>query len=745
MTDSLMTSNTAQGGLLVAVDGPSGTGKSTTCRALADRFGARYVDTGAMYRLATLAVLREGCDLENESAIVEIVTTLSLTLSNDPRSTVVLLDGEDVSEEIRSDAVTSAVSAVSAFPGVRRTLVKQQRRLAVEAHRAVVEGRDIGTTVLPDAPLKVYLTASPEVRAQRRLAQDKVAGRDLAFEQVLANIQRRDEADSTRKMSPLHPADDAIIVDTSNLAQEQVVDLLADLVAGSSINPAGETVAGDRDNGDGFVEGARTDDDCWMSNPGSGACVENIDISHGGTEISEREWLKIEESFGVTSAAIERENLCTVAVVGRPNVGKSSMVNRMLGRREAVVEDTPGVTRDRVKYIAEWNGQRFWVQDTGGWDPNVKGIYAAIAHQAEEAMAEADVIVFVVDSKVGVTTTDEVMARRLQRSSVPVLLVANKSDSEQNWADLAEFYSLGLGEPWPVSALHGRGNADVLDEVLRLFPEKPRAASIISGPRRVALVGRPNVGKSSLLNMFSGEERSVVDAVAGTTVDPVDSYVQLDQRIWRVVDTAGLRKKVKRARGHEYYASLRTSHAIDAAEICVMLIDASQPVSEQDQRILSMVLDSGKALVLAFNKWDLMDDQRRWELEREIDLQLAHLPWVTRVNISAKTGRALQKLEPAMIKALENWDQRVPTGKLNTWLRDVIAQNPPPMKNNRLPRVLFATQAGTRPPTVVLFTTGFLDAGYRRYLERKFREEFGFHGTPVRIAVRIRERRDRKR
>ncbi|WP_191373654.1 ribosome biogenesis GTPase Der [Corynebacterium stationis] len=464
-----------------------------------------------------------------------------------------------------------------------------------------------------------------------------------------------------------------------------------------------------------------------------------------GEELSEEEWAEIERAFGVPGPSHTEEELCTVAIVGRPNVGKSSLVNRFLGRREAVVEDHPGVTRDRISYIGDWNGQRFFVQDTGGWDPNAKGIHGAIARQAEVAMETADVIIFVVDTNVGITETDSVMARKLQRSEVPVILVANKFDSDSMYADMAEFYGLGLGEPWPVSALHGRGGADVLDEVLSLFPEKPRHASITAGPRRVALVGKPNVGKSSLLNKITGQERSVVDNVSGTTVDPVDSLVQLDKQLWRFVDTAGLRKKVKNAQGHEYYASLRTRGVIDAAEVCVMLIDASQEISEQDQRVLNMVLEAGKALVIAFNKWDLMDEDRRYFLDREIDQQLAHLPWVTRINISAETGRALQRLEPAMIEALESWDQRVSTGQLNNWMRDAIAANPPPMKNNRLPRVLFATQADTQPPTIVLFTTGFLDAGYRRYLERKFRESFGFHGTPVRIAVRVRERRSQKR
>lgn len=434
----------------------------------------------------------------------------------------------------------------------------------------------------------------------------------------------------------------------------------------------------------------------------------------------------------------------TLAVVGRPNVGKSTLVNRIIGRREAVVQDVPGVTRDRVSYEGNWNGRRFMVQDTGGWEPDAKGLQQAVARQAEFAMQTADAILVVVDSVVGATATDEAVAKVLRRSKTPVLLVANKVDDERAEAEAAALWSLGLGEPYTVSAVHGRGTGDLLDKVLEVLPETPREGTRTGGPRRVALVGKPNVGKSSLLNKLAGTERSVVDNVAGTTVDPVDSIIELGGRPWRFVDTAGLRRKVSHASGAEFYASLRTKGAIEAAEVAILLIDASQPITEQDLRVLGMVADTGRALVLAFNKWDLVDEDRRLQLEREIDRDLVRVPWAQRVNISAETGRAVQKLVPALDTALESWDKRIPTGRLNTWLKEVVAATPPPMRGGRLPRIMFATQAGTRPPTFVLFTTGFLEAGYRRFLERRLREEFNFDGSPVRISVRVREKRERR-
>jgi GTPase len=406
------------------------------------------------------------------------------------------------------------------------------------------------------------------------------------------------------------------------------------------------------------------------------------------------------------------------------------------------VQDVPGVTRDRIPYQALWNGKNFTVVDTGGWEPKATGMAAAIARQAEYAMKTADVIVLVVDASVGATETDLAAARVLRRSDRPVILVANKVDDERGEAGAAELWSLGLGEPFTVSALHGRGSGDLLDLVLEAMPESPRDDGLLleGGPRRVALVGKPNVGKSSLLNQLTGESRSVVDSTAGTTTDPVDSLVEIDGEMWKLVDTAGLRRKVGQASGTEYYASLRTKAAIEAAEVTVLLLDASEPISEQDLRVASQVADAGRALVLAMNKWDLVDDDRRDAMVRELERALVRFPWVERINISAKTGRAVRKLAPAMRTALENWDRRVPTGQLNQWLADIVAATPPPVRGGKQPKILYATQAQNRPPTFVLFTSGFLEAGYRRYLERKLRETFPLTGTPVQINVRVREK-----
>lgn len=436
-----------------------------------------------------------------------------------------------------------------------------------------------------------------------------------------------------------------------------------------------------------------------------------------------------------------------VAVVGRPNVGKSTLVNRILGRREAVVEDVPGVTRDRVAYDATWSGRRFTVVDTGGWLPDSTGLAAAIAEQARLAVELADVVLFVVDATVGATDVDEAVVEILRRSGKPVVLVANKVDGVAAESDAALLWSLGIGEPHPVSALHGRGSGDLLDAVLAALPDEapPETFGEPGGPRRVALLGRPNVGKSSLLNQLAGEQRAVVDAVAGTTRDPVDELIELGGKTWRFIDTAGIRRRHRENQGADFYATLRTRSALERAEVAVVLVDADQPLAEQDLRIISMVVESGRSLVIAYNKWDLLDEERRHYLEREIDRQLHNARWAPRVNISAKTGRHMEKLVPAIETALEGWGTRVPTSKLNQFFADLVNAHPHPVRGGKQPRVLFATQAGVRPPRFVLFTSGFLEEGYRRFIERRLREEFGFAGTPLDISMKIREKRGKNR
>ncbi|MFD6372744.1 ribosome biogenesis GTPase Der, partial [Streptomyces roseolus] len=454
----------------------------------------------------------------------------------------------------------------------------------------------------------------------------------------------------------------------------------------------------------------------------------------GDAEYAEFMELAAEEGFDIEDVeeAIEEAGhgpLPVLAVVGRPNVGKSTLVNRIIGRREAVVEDKPGVTRDRVTYEAEWAGRRFKVVDTGGWEQDVLGIDASVATQAEYAIEAADACLFVVDATVGATDTDEAVVRLLRRAGKPVVLAANKVDGQSGEADAAMLWSLGLGEPFPVSSLHGRGTGDLLDEVLRKLPEAPEQTfgKAIGGPRRIALIGRPNVGKSSLLNKVAGEDRVVVNELAGTTRDPVDELIELGGTTWKFVDTAGIRKKVHLQAGADYYASLRTAAAVEKAEVAVILIDTTDQISVQDQRIITMAVESGRAIVIAYNKWDELDEERRYYLEREIETEMQQVSWAPRVNVSAKTGRHMEKLVPAIETALAGWETRVPTGRLNAFLGELVAAHPHPVRGGKQPRILFGTQAGTKPP------------------RRRLREEFGFEGTPIHISVRVREKRGKKK
>jgi GTP-binding protein len=452
--------------------------------------------------------------------------------------------------------------------------------------------------------------------------------------------------------------------------------------------------------------------------------------------------LNLEETVERVWELLRERNLLglpIVGILGRPNVGKSTLINRFIGRREAIVEDTPGVTRDRVQYECEWGGRRFIVMDTGGWESKPDGISVAVSAGAEIAMEQSDVICFVVDAQIGALDEDDVLVQELRKAKKPIVLIANKVDSEREESDAHSLWNLGLGEPYFVSALHGRGSGDLLDKVVAHLPEVGRA-QVQDGYRRVALIGRPNVGKSSLLNALAGEERSIVSEIAGTTRDPVDELISFGGSTWRFIDTAGLRKRSNQASGTDYYASLRTQAAIERCEVAVIVLDASEAISEQDLRILTMAEEAGKAMVIVMNKWDLVDEDRRDQLEREIDRHLDQIEWAQRVNVAAKTGWHRDRLAPALRTAIDSWEKRVPTSKLNSFLGALIGATPPPVRGGKQPKIFYATQAGIAPPKFVIFSSGWIEASYRRFIERRLREEFSFPGTPVQVAIRVKER-----
>ena len=651
--------------IVVALDGPSGAGKSSTSKGVAIRAGWNYLDTGALYRAVTLLAIES--NTENAQDILEKLKVNKISFHADPKKPEIFLGDRNVSEEIRSLAVTSKVSLISALPEIRSVLLEIQRAIIESADRGiVVEGRDIGTVVAPDAALKVYLTADIEARTNRR--ESELADSSLTSNTVEESLTSRDEMDSTRTHSPLAMAADAVHIDSTELNLEETIERVWEL-------------------------------------------------------LSERSLL----------------GLPIVAILGRPNVGKSTLINRFIGRREAIVEDTPGVTRDRVQYECEWGGRRFIVMDTGGWESKPDGISVAISAGAELAMEEADILAFVVDAQVGALDEDDVMVQELRRAKKPTILIANKVDGDHDEADAHALWNLGLGQPHFVSGLHGRGSGDLLDTITKALPEVGRA-QVNDGYRRIALIGRPNVGKSSLLNALAGEERSIVDDVAGTTRDPVDSLIEIGGQIWRFVDTAGIKKRANQASGTDYYATLRTQTALERCECVALVLDASTPISEQDLRIISMVEESGKAMVLVLNKWDLVDEDRRTQLEKELDRHLGHIEWAQRVNVAAKTGWHRDRLAPALRTSLASWEKRIPTSKLNSFLGALIGATPPPVRGGKQPKVYYATQAGIAPPKFVVFSSGWIEASYRRFIERRLREEFGFPGTPVQVAIRVKER-----
>ena len=649
-------------GIVVAIDGPSGAGKSSTAKAIATRAGWNYLDTGALYRAVTWLALEYNC--EEPFSILQAIKDHPIKFNADPSDPNISAGETQITHSIRGTSVTENVSRISAMPEIRRELLNLQHRIIDAAERGiVVEGRDIGTVVAPEAGLKIYLTADLDARAVRREIETEDKNVD-----VKQSLDSRDAVDSTRAVSPLVMAADAVEVDSTYLDLDETIERI------------------------------------W-------------------------ELLKKRNLLG----------LPIVAILGRPNVGKSTLINRFLGRREAIVEDTPGVTRDRVQYECEWGGRRFIIMDTGGWEAKPDGIAVQVSAGSELAMQEADVLCFVVDAQVGALDEDDALVQHLRKAKKPTILIGNKVDGEREEAEAHGLWSLGLGEPRFVSALHGRGSGDLLDHIVNVLPEVGRAQNQ-DGYRKVALIGRPNVGKSSLFNAIAGESLSIVDDAAGTTRDPVDSLLSFGGSTWRFIDTAGLKKRANQDSGTDYYASLRTATALERCEVAVVVLDASEPITEQDLRVITMVEEAGKAMVIVMNKWDLVDDDRRNQLDREIDRHLDQVEWAQRVNIAAKTGWHRDRLAPALRTALDSWERRVPTAKLNSFLGALIGATPPPVRGGKQPKVYYATQAGIAPPKFVVFSSGWIEASYRRFIERRLREEFKFPGTPVQVAVRVKER-----
>ncbi len=542
----------------VAIDGPAGVGKSSTSKALARYFGFAYLDTGAMYRACAWWCMRQSIDLDAEQVDEQLVTETvgefftegHFDISVDPADPKVLADGEDISDAIRASEVSSHVSKVSNIIPVRHVLIAAQRAyIAREAAEdsfsggagIVAEGRDITTVVAPDAEVRVLLTAREEVRQARRTGQavKGVGGEDVAA---------RDRADS-KVTSFLEAADGVITVDNSDMDFDETLAVLVRMVEDAIEEQEYERYAAN-------LTGYELDE-------GDEALID-------GSAFDDRSETYTPKAVGV------------LAIVGRPNVGKSTLVNRVLGRRAAVVEDTPGVTRDRVSYDAEWAGTDFKLVDTGGWEADVEGIDSAIASQAQIAVQLADAVVLVVDGQVGMTATDERIVKMLRASGKPVTLAVNKVDDRESEYMAAEFWKLGLGEPYPISAMHGRGVGDLLDAALDNLKKAEKTSGFLtpSHLRRVALVGRPNVGKSSLLNQLAHEQRAVVHDMAGTTRDPVDEIVNVDGEDWLFIDTAGIKRRLHKVSGADYYSSLRTQAAIERAELALVLFDASQPISD---------------------------------------------------------------------------------------------------------------------------------------------------------------------
>jgi GTPase len=681
-----MTSSRRESGAPVAaIDGPAGAGKSTLAAGLAAELGLPYLNTGLMYRALARVALGNGLDPADGPALARAARAMSFSMGDGPTPSL-RIDGRPPPDELRSAEVESIVSQVSSHPEVREVLREEQRRLGGPG--AVVEGRDIGSVVFPDADLKVFLHADEGERAARR--QTERRSRDPTLAEALA---RRDASDA--RTNPLEPAPDAVVVDTTGRAADEV---LAEVV---------------------------------------GLARERLGGSSSGTPDPD----PASERGAVDAGAARPGDLPRVAIVGRQNVGKSTLLNRLLGAREAIADELPGVTRDRFEAEVEWGGRRFVAVDTGGYVRRARGIDALVTAQADRALAEADVVLLVVDASVGAQEEDAALARTLQRAGPAVVLVANKVDSSAQEPEVADLYGLGLGEPLPVSALHGRGAGDLLDRIVEVLPPtEPQAEGEDIAPHEVepvfCIVGRPNVGKSSLFNRLVGEERAVVYEEAGTTRDSIDALVDLDGTRVRFVDTAGMRRP-SRAEGVDYYGYVRTVRAIDRSHVAALVVAADEGVTTEDRRIAARVGEAGRGLVVVANKWDLVESEERADAFQAIREAVSVFPGVPVLRTSALTGAGVGKVVPHLLRVHEEWRKRVPTSAVNRVIREAQERHPPPRTAGRL---LYGTQVATGPPRFVVFAGGPIPPSYARFLENRLRDEFGFEGVPIRLSFRRRRK-----
>jgi GTP-binding protein len=655
--------------LVVALDGPAGSGKSSVASEVAKLLGLSHLDTGAIYRAITLACQEAGIDLADGAACGRVANQARITRDGDRTH----LDGRDVEELIRADGVSADVSGVSAHPEVRAALLSAQRLLAAQG--GVVEGRDIGTVVLPDADLKIFLTASSEERARRRAEQ--LGREDIA--ELQATIERRDALDAARAVAPLRAADDAWVLDTTDIPFEDVVAI----------------------------------------------------IEHRALDLARQ---RVEE---------ERSRprlLPRVAIVGRPNVGKSTLVNRILRSRVSIVEAEPGVTRDRTEHVTRWGGSEFVVIDTGGWEQSTVGpLGADVVRQTENAIATADVVVQIVDGSVAVLDDDERVAKALRRSGARTLLAVNKMDREIDAAAVGQYIRLGLGDPMAISARNGRGIEQLLDSVVAALPAEGRPDGVLvaaPGTPHIVIIGRPNVGKSSLFNRLIGDERAIVHDAPHTTRDAIDTLVQLDGKDLVFVDTAGMRRRYRSGEDLETYAVDRTRAAIERSDVALFLIDAGEPIGAQEQRLAAMLREAGCGLVIVCNKWDTVDEERREDLERELDRLLSFASWAPRVNVSALTGRAVSRLAPVIETVLANHRHRISTSELNQVIARAVEDHAPARSGTRIVRIRYAVQVDVAPPRILLFANGPIEDSYRRYLERVLRERYDLTGVPLVIESR---------